>query len=360
MSEYDYYPNSYNSNSNNTYDVNEKLKKGLPKLPESNLVNANIISLVEKAEGQSPTLLDPVEYSKIIYTKPICDTLGFTQHFEECANDAFQQVLLSADNLKHITQAKMFDDTIPDKIDKPLLKKYVKYMQKRFQLHYGLITGQTPYKAKRRMSFIASHVCHDFFIGGRIYTRISEYNAIKNALGLNKYSLEKDGKINTTGYIISTNNYHMQTDGYLHLDETTGHILGLFICASRYYLYDNEAGIQEINSEIYKHPEEWVIIRDKLMEKNYIVKLKSVKKNRKYKKIKDIEIDSVWEKGEWKETNDELEEVMREGKRYFMMDQGRIGMGETERIIIRRRKAKTIKRRRGARGGTRVARKEQR
>ncbi len=331
--------NNYNSNSSNNKnksDIYKKIEeaKGTIFKDEINLGEGNIATLLEKAEGKSPTLLVPVDKSKIVFDKPICDPIGFKQHEGECANDAFQQVILFADDLKDITQAKMFDNTLLDKIDDSELKKYINYMQKRFIEHYGLITGQTTEKAKRRMSFIASHVCHEFFPDQTIEKRLDDYKDIKNALGLGKYSLEINGKIDGPGYIMSTNIYRQKGEE-LVLDERVGHVVGLFKCGGNYYYYDNETRIKEINKEIYKKPREWRVVRAIESGEDYIVRVKGWIRSKRTGEVIGMRIGGVWEEGEWKEAK-WLEELQKT-KKFMIMEADNM-------IVIRRRKAITIRR----------------
>lgn len=335
MSEYSYNSNSSNKNTSNFYKKIEEAKETIFK--EESLDEANIAALLEKAEGKSPSLLEPSKPSKIVFDKPICDPIGFKQHEGECANDAFQQMILFADELKEITQPYMFDNTIVDKIDDTELKKYIKFMQKRFVEHYGLITGQTTAKAKRRMSFIASSICHYFFPDETIEKRMDDYKAIKNTIGLNKYKLEINGKIDGPGYIMSTNIYRQKGDE-LTYDEEIGHIVALYKCGGNYYFHDNESGIIKINSEIYKNSKGYVIIRDIEGNKNYIVKPKGIERSKRTGEMVRLKIGAVWGVDKWDGEVLEVEDIQK-GRKFFIMEaNNRIVINRIKRIRITKRK----------------------
>ena len=331
MSDYNY--NSKNSNKN-TSDIYKKIEEAKETIFKGESLNeADIAALLERAEGKSPTLLEPTKSSKVLFDKPICDPIGFKQHEGECANDAFQQMLLFADDLKEITQPKMFDTELATKIDDSELKKYIKYMQKRFVEHYGIITGQTAEKAKRRMSFIASFICNEFFPDQTIETRLDDYKDIKNTLGLAKYSLEINGKIDGPGYIMSTKIYRQKGEE-LAYDEEIGHIVSLFKCGENYYYHDNETGIIRINKELYRDPTKWAVIRDVEANRDYIVKPKGIVKSKKTGEMIGLKIGAVWNEG-WKETEEEKKKIeeIQSTRKIFIME-------TNNRIVIRRRKIK--------------------
>ena len=84
MSDYSYNSNSSNKDISDIYKKIEEAKGTIFK--EESLDEANIAALLERAEGKSPTLLEPSKSSKIVFDKPICDPIGFKQHEGECAN----------------------------------------------------------------------------------------------------------------------------------------------------------------------------------------------------------------------------------------------------------------------------------
>ena len=43
---------------------------------------------------------------------PICDSIGFFQHYGECWNDTLQMILLYTDGLKEITQPILYNKDI--------------------------------------------------------------------------------------------------------------------------------------------------------------------------------------------------------------------------------------------------------
>lgn len=227
----------------------------------------------------------------------------------------------------------MFDTTLSDRIDDSELKKYIKYMQKRFIEHYGLITGQTTEKAKRRMSFIASFICNEFFPDQTIETRLDDYKSIKNKLGLTKYSLEINGKIDGPGYIMSTKIYRQKGEEFAY-DEEIGHIVSLFKCGGNYYYHDNETGIIKIERELYKDPTKWAVIRDIEANMDYIVKPKGLVKSKKTGEMIGLKIGAIWNEG-WKETEEEKKEIeeIQSTRKIFIME-------ANNRIVIRRRKIK--------------------
>jgi hypothetical protein len=337
MSDYRYNYNSNSSNENRS-DIYKKIEEAKGTIfKEESLNNANIAALLEKAEGKSPTLLEPTKSSKILFDKPICDPIGFKQHSGECANDAFQQLLLFADDLKDITQPKMFDTELHSKIDDSELKKYIKYMQKRFIEHYGIITGQTTEKAKRRMSFIASSICHEFFPDQLIHKRIDDYRDIKNALGLAKYRLELDGKIDGPGYIMSMY-IERQKGKEIVRDETTGHVVALYKCGGKYYLADNEASLVEINEEIYKNPDKWMISRRG--STNVIIIPKLIKSKGE---IIGIEAKKEWKEGAWEEAKGDVEDEFKLMKENVIVIRGQQRKRGTRRKAKKSQKARVVK-----------------
>ena len=349
-----YGSHDYNNNDRNRNSINNNIEARLEReykkvaaaketifKGESNLNDGYISGLLERAEGSSPTLLEPINTAKVIFTKPICDPVGFRQHEGECANDAFQQVLLFSDSLKGITQPQMFDDSLPDRVADDELARYIKYMQARFRAHYGLLTGQIPYKAKRRASFISSFVCHTFFPDERVELRLDDYMAIKNALGLGKYRLKLNGEIEAHGYIMAMN-IDRPVDTVLVEDKAVGHVVSLFICGGKYYLHDNEAGIIQINRGIYKNPTRWIIMRDLDAAKNYIVQPTGVVKNKLGEVVK-IKIGSTWDEktGTW--IDGPSEGVMGISNLFVMRYSMRLVINKAVRITLK----KTRKRRTG-------------
>lgn len=328
MSDYSYSYNSNSSNKNNV-DIYKKIEDAKGTIfKEESLDNANIATLLEKAEGKSPTLLELTKSSKVLFDKSICDPIGFKQHSGECANDAFQQLLLFADGLKEITQQKMFDIELPSKVDDSELKKYIKYMQKRFVEHYAIITGQTTEKAKRRMSFIASTICHEFFPDQLIHKRIDDYRDIKNALGLAKYRLELDGKIDGPGYIMSMY-IERQKGKEIVRDDVIGHVVALYKCGGKYYLADNEASIIEINERIYKKPEKWMISR---RGSTNVIIIPKIKKEKGI--VVGIEAKKEWKEGAWKEAKGKEEED------FLLLKENIIVIREQQRKMVTMRKEK--------------------
>jgi hypothetical protein len=385
---YGYYNdnNGYNSSEERYYmerrkemeekeaEAREALEGKLKKYPHLNAANAENILRIAKDRGISLEELAEEKAAKpeIEYKGPICDPIGFRQHEGECINDSFQQMILFTDGLKEITQPKMFDTTLPDKIEEKEhreleavkaaasenvsltpsdLKKYIIYMQKRFREHYGKITGQADEKAKRRMSLVAAITCHRFFPESdeSLSSRIEDYSAIKNALGLKKYRLQVDGKIDGPGYIMATNNYKPTDEKHTYKYGSQGHVISLYKCGGKYYLNDNEAGQIEISREMYKYPTKGVIVRSSSLDKNIIVipetypdapiYVRGKKQiNAYYKMVPKY----IWDEGEWKKPKGEIDIgfVMTYSERIVVRG---IKRSETKKLVLKKKVSGTKK-----------------
>lgn len=67
----------------------------------------------ERQAKEASEVVKLQEEAKAIFQTrgPLCDSEGFYQHFGECWSDALQQVILNADGLKEVMQARLITDT---------------------------------------------------------------------------------------------------------------------------------------------------------------------------------------------------------------------------------------------------------
>ncbi len=228
-----------------------------------------------------PSILSPefTAYDKVLpfvpWHGPICDSIGFSQHYGECWNDATQMLLLYTDGIREQFQRILFEyaineplikmtirDLVPaDKVEKltRYMHNYMQLMQRRFKRHYighilgprmgsgtgrnalpcaayGKYTTQTiagrptpNIEGMSRSTYVATYTSgyarEILYLIGRIY-------------GL--FSLAQPQELFTSRGIFS---YFRDRRVRGALVTTTGHTFCFYECGGTEYYYDNEHGV---------------------------------------------------------------------------------------------------------------------
>jgi hypothetical protein len=225
-------------------------------------------------------MAEPPRYNPKGFTVPICDSLGYSQHFNECASDTAQELFLFADHLRQVTQPFLYKasrEALMERVRKtqpPMLHslffKYVYDMQERFQRHYDVLQHSGKAAQLKRFSqarrattkscaLLAVKKARSAELGPKILRRVKELAldtstggatmnsvlwAMTRLIAFFELPCELSGKwtAQTTAAFIDL----YKPASKIH------HALGIFKCNDAFLWYDNVTGITPINMEVVK------------------------------------------------------------------------------------------------------------
>ena len=229
----------------------------------------------------------------ISYKGPLCDTLGFRQHGNNCAPDTILQVLMFTDGLKQITQPTLYNITHRELVARTravfppeqhaFMIRYFKLIQERFQNHYDALQCERDFRegCESLVHALASPPSCPLLT--QKHTRSPELaNASKIALKLGdespigmryarveevlphllqwfrvpyRMTYKYDPDI-TRAVLLTTGDY---THGNAH-GAPIGHLCAVLRCGSRWYFYTNSDGLYPVDDIVFPFTDDmWMV-----------------------------------------------------------------------------------------------------
>lgn len=247
----------------------------------------NVLHQVARSKGiPLPRISNYLVLPEKNYKGPICDIIGYSQHFSECQSDSLFEIIMFTDGMKEISQPMLYSMTDAELIEKSQKAggvgnkdaiRMFDYMRLRFVNLYNRIIHRISSKPNAN-AYGSRKEEHLVRKNDQSY-QLARYCSLESGLEI-KRLIKGEGQenvkygIDTSRLFIAAkvflNFFDLDTkisvqsdnlDDYLpniiafKISVKTGdsliqnHANGLFLCGGKWLYYDNEAGLTEFDKE---------------------------------------------------------------------------------------------------------------